>query len=62
MTGLPVDPGSHNANPPGVFGGSALEWLTVDADRDAEGAEHRSLIHRAAWTGADAGLVSCGPL
>ncbi len=31
-----MDPSSHFTNPPGVFSGPALDWLTEEAARDIE--------------------------
>jgi hypothetical protein len=60
-----VDPSSDNTNPPGVFGGPALEWLTEDAVRDAEVLDavsrfiehHRQLPTQDTWTSA--GMSPC---
>jgi len=54
-----------NTNPPGVFGGPSLEWLTENAKRDAEvldavsrfGGQHRQLPTQDSWTAA--GMSPC---
>ena len=60
-----VDPSSHNTNPPGVFGGPSLEWLTEDAARNAEALDavirfieqHGQLPTQDSWTAA--GMSPC---
>jgi hypothetical protein len=60
-----VDPSSHNTNPPGLFGGPSLEWLTEDAARNAEALDavsrfieqHRMVPTQDSWTVA--GMSPC---
>jgi len=60
-----VDPSSHNTNPPGVFGGPSLEWLTEDAARSAEALDavsrfielHGQAPTQDSWTAA--GMSPC---
>jgi hypothetical protein len=63
--GWVVDPSSYNTNPPGVFNGPVLEWVTEDTARDAEAVEavrrfvedHRRLPTEDSWTAA--GMSPC---
>jgi hypothetical protein len=60
-----VDPSSHNTDPPGVFGGPYLEWLTEDAARNAEALDavshfieqHGQMPTQDSWTAA--GMSPC---